>query len=62
MRRVFFADLVRNKPLLTIAGTGLQVLHGLTERVAVPIETPAVVNAHSVVVGVFGRRTVTAVA
>lgn len=46
----------------TVAGTGLKVLHGLTERVALSVVTPAVVNTHHVVHGIFRRWTFTAVA
>lgn len=48
--------------LLTVASTGLKVLHGLTERVALPIMTPATVNTCCVVISVYGRWTLTAVA
>lgn len=48
--------------LFTVTGTGLKILHGFAERVAISIETPAAVNAHSVVLSVFRRWTPTAVA
>lgn len=58
----FSPDLVTNELLFTVAGTGLKVLHGLTERVALPVETPAIINTCCVVIGVFRRWTLTAVA
>lgn len=48
--------------LFTIAGTGLQVLLGFAERVALPIETPAVIYTCCVVSSIYGRWTLTAVA
>lgn len=46
---------------VTVAGAGLQVLHGLTERVALSVVTAAVVDTNRVVGGVFGGWTLTAV-
>lgn len=57
----FFLEPVKNEELLTVASTGLKVLHGLTERVALPVQTPAVVNARRVVISVYRRWTLTAV-
>lgn len=51
-----------NEVLFTIAGTGLQVLLGFAERVALPIVTPAVIYTCCVVTSIFGRWTLTAVA
>lgn len=46
----------------TVAGAGLEVLHGLAERVALPFVAAAVIHARRVVVGVDGRWALTAVA
>lgn len=51
-----------NEVLFTIAGTGLQVLLGFTERDALPIVTPAVIHTRCVVISVYRRWTLTAVA
>lgn len=46
--------------VFTVASTGLKVLVGFTERVALPVETPAVVNTRCVVISIDRRRTLTA--
>lgn len=53
---------MKNEVLFTIAGTGLQVLLGFAERVALPIVTPAVIYTRCVVSSIYGRWTLTAVA
>lgn len=51
-----------NEVLFTVAGTGLQVLLGFAERVALPIVTPAVIHTRCVVISIYRRWTLTAVA
>lgn len=59
--RLSFLKPVRSEKLLTVTSTRLKVLHGLTERVALPVQTPAVVNTRHVVSSVFRRWTLAAV-
>lgn len=46
----------------TVAGAGLEVLHGLTEGVTLSVVTAAVVHTRRVVFSVGGRRTLAAYA